>query len=263
MRAVVGQVRASVGGVLPKDDMISLGNEGLVDAMMRYEPGRGVEFKAYASQRIRGAILDGMRREGMMPRRAWARASQELGACPFDDDPREWESEALSVEDLLARSEEALAVRDAIDGLAPDQAELVQRYYEDGDALSDIAQELGYSRSWASRSLATAHDRIRSRLGCREGSRELCGSQRGKISRAGRPGADSSLAQASMSHPGADSSLAQASTSHPGADSSLAQASMSHPGADSSLAQASMSHPGADSSLAQASMSHPGSRLAA
>lgn len=38
------QVRASVGRVLPEDDMISLGNEGLAVAMMRFEPGRGVEF---------------------------------------------------------------------------------------------------------------------------------------------------------------------------------------------------------------------------
>lgn len=51
-----------------KDDLISLGMEGLYDAIRKFDPSRDLKFDTYASFRIRGAILDGLRKEDWLPR---------------------------------------------------------------------------------------------------------------------------------------------------------------------------------------------------
>lgn len=52
------------------DDLQSAGREGLFVAAQRFDASRGVPFRSYASHRIRGAMLDALRREGSLPRRA-------------------------------------------------------------------------------------------------------------------------------------------------------------------------------------------------
>ncbi|WP_017727335.1 FliA/WhiG family RNA polymerase sigma factor [Halalkalibacterium ligniniphilum] len=62
--------RISVG--LPrnvdKDDLISHGMIGLLDALEKFNPDRDLKFDTYASFRVRGAILDGLRKEDWLPR---------------------------------------------------------------------------------------------------------------------------------------------------------------------------------------------------
>lgn len=50
------------------DDLIQVGMIGLLEASRVYEGNMGAEFKSYASIRIRGAILDELRRDSWMPR---------------------------------------------------------------------------------------------------------------------------------------------------------------------------------------------------
>ena len=50
------------------DDLIHSGILGLIDAVKKFEPDRNVKFKTYAEQRIRGAILDGLRDLDWVPR---------------------------------------------------------------------------------------------------------------------------------------------------------------------------------------------------
>ena len=50
------------------DDMIQAGLIGLMDAVNRYEQEQGVQFETYATQRIRGAMLDELRRNDWLPR---------------------------------------------------------------------------------------------------------------------------------------------------------------------------------------------------
>lgn len=70
--------RISVG--LPKnvgkDDLISLGMIGLFDAVERFDPNRDLKFDTYASFRIRGAIIDGLRKEDWLPRSTRERAKK-------------------------------------------------------------------------------------------------------------------------------------------------------------------------------------------
>ncbi|MCZ0702587.1 FliA/WhiG family RNA polymerase sigma factor [Natronobacillus azotifigens] len=51
-----------------KDDIRSLGIYGLYDALQKFDPSRDLKFDTYASFRIRGAIIDGLRKEDWLPR---------------------------------------------------------------------------------------------------------------------------------------------------------------------------------------------------
>jgi RNA polymerase sigma factor FliA len=51
-----------------KDELYSLGMMGLFDALKKFDPSRDLKFDTYASFRIRGAILDGLRKEDWLPR---------------------------------------------------------------------------------------------------------------------------------------------------------------------------------------------------
>src|SRR5690625_3388793 len=51
-----------------KDDVKSFGLIGLFDAIKKFEPSRELKFDTYASFRIRGAIMDGLRKEDWIPR---------------------------------------------------------------------------------------------------------------------------------------------------------------------------------------------------
>ena len=50
------------------DDLISSGVIGLMDAIDKYDPTRDNKFKTYAEFRIRGAILDELRAQDLVPR---------------------------------------------------------------------------------------------------------------------------------------------------------------------------------------------------
>lgn len=64
--------RIAVG--LPKnvsrDELNSLGMMGLFDALNKFDPTRDLKFDTYASFRVRGAIIDGLRKEDWLPRSA-------------------------------------------------------------------------------------------------------------------------------------------------------------------------------------------------
>ena len=50
------------------DELVNWGLDGLLQALQRFDPGRQVEFEAYARLRIRGAILDRLRATDFMAR---------------------------------------------------------------------------------------------------------------------------------------------------------------------------------------------------
>ena len=58
------------------DDLVSPGVFGLMDAIGRFDPDRGVRFKSYCSTRIRGSILDQLRSEDWVPRQVRLQASK-------------------------------------------------------------------------------------------------------------------------------------------------------------------------------------------
>lgn len=64
----VQRISVSLPKSVVRDDLISLGMFGLFDALEKFDPKRDLKFDTYASFRVRGAILDGLRKEDWLPR---------------------------------------------------------------------------------------------------------------------------------------------------------------------------------------------------
>ncbi len=59
-----------------KEDLVSDGILGLISAVDRFDPGRGIQFVTYATIRIRGQILDALRTRDLLPRPARQRVKR-------------------------------------------------------------------------------------------------------------------------------------------------------------------------------------------
>lgn len=68
VRRIAYLLMARLPASVDVDDLIQNGLIGLLDALERYEEGLGAQFETYAVQRIRGAMLDGLRENDWMPR---------------------------------------------------------------------------------------------------------------------------------------------------------------------------------------------------
>ena len=78
------------------DDLVQNGMVGLLDAIGRFEAGLGAQFETYATQRVRGAMLDGLRENDWLPRSlrrdfrrieaAIAQLEQENGRAPSEQE---------------------------------------------------------------------------------------------------------------------------------------------------------------------------------
>ena len=64
----VQRIHSGLPKNVTKDELTSLGFVGLFDALNKFEPSRDLKFDTYASFRIRGAIIDGLRKEDWLPR---------------------------------------------------------------------------------------------------------------------------------------------------------------------------------------------------
>lgn len=74
VRNVVDRIKLTLPTHIEAEDLYSVGVTGLLAAVRRYDPDQGSTFASYAATRIRGAILDELRRMDWCPRRARARA---------------------------------------------------------------------------------------------------------------------------------------------------------------------------------------------
>jgi RNA polymerase sigma factor FliA len=83
VRNVVDRIKMNLPSHVEVDDLYSVGVTGLIAAVRRYDPEQGHTFTAYATTRIRGAVLDELRRLDWCPRRARAKA-RKLKAAMAD-----------------------------------------------------------------------------------------------------------------------------------------------------------------------------------
>jgi len=78
VRYVVGRLAVTLPQTIDQDDLTGYGIIGLIHAIERFAPDRGVKFETYAITRIRGAILDELRSQDWVPRSVRSRA-REIG----------------------------------------------------------------------------------------------------------------------------------------------------------------------------------------
>lgn len=145
-------MRLPPSSLADRDDVASAAMIGLIAAVDRFDHRRGVPFEAYASLRIRGAVVDELRRvdeRGRADRRPEGAvlavsldALLESGAHqgPVVDDGF---SERHEQEDLKTR------IQDALGRLPARQREVIARYYGDELTLRETGVKMGVSEARA------------------------------------------------------------------------------------------------------------------
>jgi RNA polymerase sigma factor FliA len=78
---VARQIGRRIAAAVTLDDLRSFGREGLLHAACSFDESRGVPFRRWANVRIRGAMIDGVRKWGDLPRRVY----RELRALEAGD----------------------------------------------------------------------------------------------------------------------------------------------------------------------------------
>ena len=68
VKYVASRVATGLPASVDQADLVSYGMFGLIDALQKFEPGRGNKFETYAIPRIRGAIIDELRAMDWVPR---------------------------------------------------------------------------------------------------------------------------------------------------------------------------------------------------
>lgn len=184
-------------------EMMAFGRAGLVEAADRFDPAHGSDFFSFAFCRVRGAIIDGVRKSGLLSRRGYdiARAARALGELHDGSESTEAperrsddaylelrerlssavtamtvalysprplvesmvSSKAAPVDESLAELQLRKLVGELLAELPEPERGVLRKHYVDDENFETIAGELGLSRSWVSR----IHARGVRRLGLR------------------------------------------------------------------------------------------------
>jgi RNA polymerase sigma factor FliA len=150
VKYVAGRLRTRMPESVEQDDLVSDGVLGLMDAIERFEPARGLSFQTFAVPRIRGAIIDGMRAMDIVPRsvrdklrlvnRAQASLEERLGRVPEDVEvAREVGIPVQQLRDLSRKASSTHANLDDFD-LADELSSATDHRVEQGDVRASLMQ---------------------------------------------------------------------------------------------------------------------------
>ena len=186
-----------------RDDLASAGKLALV-TLVSQATGLSNEVRAYCFVRVRGAMLDELRRQDTLPRnrrdeanavvRAQSALITKLGRAPTSDELAsvaglpvaavhsalaalaseaefqdvEWstlpDTESPSPVDCVEQSDLHASLRAALERLPANQALALRRYYLEDATLDDIAAELGVSRERARQVREAGEKKLRADL---------------------------------------------------------------------------------------------------
>ncbi len=145
VKLVAGRIKQTLPRAVQLSDLEGAGVRGLIQSVESYDPDRGVKFESYASMRIRGSILDGLREYDWLPRslrnksksleRAFEACQSRQGGMPRDEDVAD--ELGMSVEDYYDLLEEVGAMQLVSLDEIPDGADGVGSYHDvipDGEA---------------------------------------------------------------------------------------------------------------------------------
>ena len=145
-------MRIPSASLADRDDAASAAMIGLISAVDRFDPSRGVPFEAYAALRIRGAVVDEIRHVDERGRADRRPEGAELAVSldvlldtgkhqgPAVDDGF---TERYEQEDLKTR------IQDALGRLPARQREVIARYYGDELTLREAGAKMGVSEARA------------------------------------------------------------------------------------------------------------------
>ena len=202
VKYVAGRLRTRMPDSVEQDDLVSDGVLGLMDAIERFEPARGLSFQTFAVPRIRGAIIDGMRSMDFVPRsvrdklrlvhRAQVTLEERLGRVPEDvevarevgipvqqlrDLSRQANSNHANLDDFDLADELSSAadhqveqgdvnasLMRVVDQLGERDQVIIALYYFEGLTLAEIGQVLGVTESRVSQVHRRATTLLREKL---------------------------------------------------------------------------------------------------
>jgi RNA polymerase sigma factor (sigma-70 family) len=153
------------------DDLVSAGTIGLIEAVDRYDAELGVPFASFAYRRIKGAIIDELRRLPGSRRAAAANAiSEPLISEPLSLQAPIDEEQDLTLMDVTAdrrasqpeRGAELSELLDAIQSLPRREREMLGLSTA-GHSVGEIAELYGCSQSLASQLIVQARFRLEER----------------------------------------------------------------------------------------------------
>jgi RNA polymerase sigma factor FliA len=135
VKRVAVHLKARVPPFMELDELIQVGMVGLIEAARAFDPTKGFEFEHFALSRVRGAMLDEVRRQSFLPRSAVAFNKTE---------------------------NEALHVLSAELGRAPTQAELADFMGKD---LEEFHKERGQAKRFETYSMEVVNEEVMSMPG--------------------------------------------------------------------------------------------------
>ena len=178
VRQVVARFLRRLPANVLRDDLMAAGVYGLIDSLRKNGGDQGPTFESYARIRIRGAILDELRTQDWLPRRArWAASGKCAGAedgpvavIGIDDlAPNERLGSLSDEEDkspaaLLEDRSEGQRLAKAIEFLPPREQTIVKMHYYQGARFKDIGALLGVSEPRVSQLHSRAIGQLRKLL---------------------------------------------------------------------------------------------------
>lgn len=184
------------------EDLVAYGQLGLIEASERFDSTRGNSFGTFAFYRIRGAIYDGLREMGAISRSRQFRfasnanemlmteaddAIHETGAATVDDEVQSIEKivdnlipiyflsldaeGAMEVKDDTAfkhadfeQRDLLAAVKRVLEEIEPEESELLKKIYFKNLSMTELAAQMGVTKSWVSRLHARAVKHLQTAL---------------------------------------------------------------------------------------------------
>ena len=149
-QALALQVKLPSG--IDLDDLIQAGTVGLLDALQRFDANAGASFSTFASQRIRGAMIDELRTRDWLPRSV-RRNARAVDQCVH------------RLEQKLGRpAEQREQLTAAIETLPEREKLLLALYYQEELNLKEIGAVLGVTESRVCQLHSQAVSRLRAKL---------------------------------------------------------------------------------------------------
>jgi len=155
-------------GTMERDDLVSWGMLGLINAAKAWDPNRS-SFSTLACRAIERMIIRGVNRE-WKPEREQATVSLDqliAGNSSEGGDDRFVDQLPAdeNVEQTMLVTEQTVTLQSALATLAPDQRRLIERHYFQNERVDDIAKDLGISRQGVYSREKAIFRQLRERLG--------------------------------------------------------------------------------------------------
>lgn len=173
VKVIARHIKRTLPAQVDIEDLESAGYFGLLDAAKRYDPRRKTKFETFASARIRGAMLDELRKLDWVPRLVRQRGEEPTRMANFSDItsglPVENEDDEKFIvedptEDLRDNVEVRLRLESAVKMLKPRYQKAVRLYYFDGWTLKEAAEYMGTTESRVCQILKRAIPKLRKEL---------------------------------------------------------------------------------------------------